>query len=306
MKTASDVRVNSSSLARLGSLARTVHAGTVPTLLALTLLAVGACDGSVASGTAALPDAGDAKAQPSPPTTSVQPTRPATCPPSAVPSCGPTTHVDTAAAFLAIAAKQPWQQVSTAKSFVLGLSEDLVADATLEIDATELADAPNCSTVPSEDGLPAQCHRVLLRAYAFPLTQGPGRVPGITCIKAGPRPVGKSDTCARIAIASGTTFRMRAVIEDNHPGSPTYWPFVEFERPCATLCDADEARCPATQTCLKPGRDTCAFCDARSQLECPCADVCGNKPENTQCFVRRGTDYSAEGTCRAGVCETIH
>lgn len=244
-------------------------------------------------------------AQPAPPTSSVQPARPTTCPPAAVPACGPTTHVGTAAAFLAIVAKQPWQQVSTAKSFVLGLSEDLVADANLEIDATDLADAPNCSTVPSE-GLPPLCHRVLLRAYAFPLPQGPGRVPGITCIKPGPSPFGKADTCARIAIASGTSFRLRAVIEDNHPGTPTFWPFIEFERPCATACDADEARCPATQTCLKAGRDTCAFCEARSQLECPCADVCGSKADATKCYVRRGTDYGAEGTCKAGVCETVH
>lgn len=212
-----------------------------------------------------------------------------------VKSCAPARHLASPSALVAEAAKLSWQGVSLSKSSALTIGDDLVADVDLDVDAAALTAPPDCTTKTS-------CHAPLFRDYAFPAWSGPG-VDGVTCAVKGDRPVRKGDTCARVTIAKGTTFRLRAVVEDMHPSGPTYWPFVEFAKSCETPCGVDETRCSATQTCFAIGYASCAFCEGETAQTCSCREGCGTKPNGVECSFDTSPDYVVTGVCRSGSCD---
>lgn len=127
----------------------------------------------------------------------------------------------------------------------------------------------------------------------------------MSCKTVGEHPARKGDTCARIFIAKGTTFRLRAVIEDMHPSAPTYWPFVEFERECSAACGTGETRCAATQTCLAVGYDVCAYCEGTAAQVCACREInCSSKADGSGCHFATAPDLEVVGKCSAGKCST--
>jgi len=214
-------------------------------------------------------------------------------------SCAPARHVASAADLIAESTKLSWQGVALGKSSVLQIGDDLVADADLDVDASLITAPASCKDDP--DTKFPRCHAPLFRAYAFPSWSGPP-VPGVTCAVVGDHPVRKGDTCSRITIAKGTTFRIRAVVEDMHPSGPTYWPFVEFEKSCATPCADGETRCGATKTCFARGYDSCAFCEGASASTCSCRAGCGTSPDGAECSYDTSPDTVASGTCKSGSC----
>jgi hypothetical protein len=214
--------------------------------------------------------------------------------PEAGPVCAPAQHISSAAEFVNEAAKLDWQSVALDKSSILRIGADLVVNVDIEIDASAL----RWKGAPDDRGI----HAPLFREYAFPLWDSGRRLAGVRCVQLGDRPPRKGVACARIAITKGTTFRLRAVVEDMHPMSPTYWPFIEFERSCAAPCAPDERRCAATQTCFGVGYDTCAFCAGSAPAICACRDACGTKANDASCAYDKSPDQLELGKCKAGTC----
>ncbi len=229
----------------------------------------------------------------------------ATCGPVVPARCGETHHVATVEDLVFVTTLLPWQSVSVSKTGPITAGADIMVDVDLELDATLLANPFECPAKPDASGF-APCHSTLLRAYAFPDVQDRHRIPGIHCVTPGDRPVHFIETCNRIAIAAGTTFRMRAVIEDQHPSEPTYWPFIEFERACNVACDIGERRCEASQTCFSSGRSTCAYCDGYKLEVCACTQGCGTMADGESCSFSSAPDVDDVGTCGAGFCEKKH
>jgi hypothetical protein len=209
-------------------------------------------------------------------------------------SCLPARHLATAADLVFEARDLAWQGVSISRTSVLFLSDDFVADADLEVDAAQLTVPPDCTE--------QTCHAPLFRDYAFPAWAGPG-VPGVTCAEKGDQPTRKGDTCTRITIAKGTTFRLRRVVEDMHPSAPTYWPFVEFAQSCTTPCGDAQLRCPNTHTCFASGYESCAFCDGAPVETCACREGCGTKADGAACTFDSSPDVEVNGACHHGTCE---
>lgn len=280
--------------------------------LLLAGLSLAAC-GTSASAPSALVDAppdGRADADPSAPraeaSAHAQAEPPKTCGPEPSAACaGAAKHLASSADFAAEVNGLAWQPVSLSRTGVLSLSEDLVVDVDLEVDASVLVAPSGCeSTLPTT--IP-RCHAPLFREYPFPVWDEVGRVPGVSCKVVGDHPVRKGETCARIAIAQGTTFRIRAVVEDMHPTGPTFWPFVEFERACAVACRDGEVRCAATQTCFTEGYAACAYCEGQSANVCACQGSCGPKDDASSCGFATSPDVDVSGTCSAGTCvPTVH
>jgi hypothetical protein len=273
-------------------------------LMVLGLLGV-AC-GSASSPDDAVPAGGTDPAGPASEATSSAPGARCEPEPGPEPSCGGARVVGTAAELVAEAAKLAWQPLALGKSGVLTLGDDLVATAAIEVDASLLVAPPDCSTEePDPLSGPSSvrwCQEPLFREYAFPRWSKTGIVPGVTCAVAGPSPVRKLETCRTLLIKEGTTFRLRAVIEDMHPGGPAYWPFVEIERACDVPCGAGETRCSATQTCLPAGFATCAYCEGEAHRVCTCRDECGPAADGAECSHDTSPDTIAVGTCQQGVC----
>ena len=228
----------------------------------------------------------------------------AICAPEVAARCAPARHVGSTLEFQAAATELGWQRVSLGHTGMLTLSGDLVADVELSIDASTLAGPADCPTATTEAMPFPQCHSVLLREYAFPRWDGKGLVPGVSCAVVGDHPVRKGETCARLSIAKGTTFRLRAVVEDMHPSAPGDWPFVEIERGCAVPCDTGETRCDATQTCLGVGYEACAFCQGEAPEVCACREACSSKANGTECSFDTSPDTVVLGKCSAGTCST--
>jgi hypothetical protein len=214
---------------------------------------------------------------------------------NAAPACSPARHVGSASDLVAEAAKLSWQRVSISKVGVLQLGDDLIADADIEVDASALTASPDCSDE-------TQCRAPLFRTYSFPSWAGPG-IEGVTCAVIGDHPVRKGDTCARVVVAKGTTFRLRAVVEDMHPSSPNYWSFVDFADACTKPCADDEVRCAATQTCFTKGYASCAYCEGNSAQVCTCRLGCGTQPDGETCSYDSSPDVVQTGTCQSGSCQ---
>lgn len=225
-----------------------------------------------------------------------------TCPAEAATTCAAAVHLGSAADFLAAVGRLTWQFVSLSHTGALTLGGDLVADVDLEIDASQLVTPSTCPTTPAAGKPYPRCHAPLFREYAFPLWNGSGRIAGVSCKVVGDRPLRKGDTCARIAIAKGATFRLRAVSEDMHPSAPTYWSFIEFERECSAPCEADETRCAASQTCFARGYASCAYCEGLSAAVCACRDACGTKADAAECEFDTSPDTGVAGMCQSGSC----
>lgn len=209
-------------------------------------------------------------------------------------TCAAARHVASADDLAAEIGKLPWQGVSISHTGTLSIGDDLVADADITMDASAIPGMKADATY--QRGAP------LFRDYAFPTWSGPGVVEGVACSELGPHPVRKGDTCAKITIAKGATFRLRAVIEDMHPSAPTYWPFVEFERACSVSCGADEVRCGASQTCFTKGFAACAYCEGESMEVCRCRKECTTMADGEACYVDTSPDEAESGTCRRGTC----
>jgi len=211
-------------------------------------------------------------------------------------TCAAARHVATADDLAAEIGKLPWQGVSISHTGALSIGDDLVADADISMDASAIPGKQADATM--------QLGAPLFRDYAFPKWSGPGVVEGVSCAELGPHPVRKGDTCAKITIAKGATFRLRAVVEDMHPSAPTYWPFVEFERACSVSCGADETRCGASQTCFTKGFAACAYCEGQAMEVCACRKECSTLADGEACYVDKSPDQEESGSCRRGTCVT--
>ncbi len=270
----------------------------LPSVLFASLVLVG-CGSDLAAAGAGLAAGEPSRADPNASASAGE----AACGPVVEPRCAPALHVTSAAEIVAEAAKLPWQKVSLSLTGGLSVGSDLVAEEDIVVDAADLAAPADCPTTP-ENGLRfAQCHVPLFREYGFPRWEGKSLDAGTSCLEASDdRPMRKGETCKRLAIAKGTSFRLRAVIEDMHPSAPTYWSFIEIERPCSAPCGAGEQRCEATQTCFEAGYSTCAFCEGKSSTACACREGCGSKPDGTSCAYDSSPDVLESGTCKAGSC----
>jgi hypothetical protein len=224
---------------------------------------------------------------------------PAICPEPAA-ECMAGTHLGSVADLVAVVSKLPWQNVSVATVGPLSLSQDLVADVDLEVTPSHFTPPDGCAD--TDATLVPRCVGLRLRDHAFP-QQYPTAlrdVPGMRCAQ--PDAANQwPHSCSSISIAKGTTFRVRAVVQDLHPVSFT--PFIEFERGCAAPCAADETRCPANQTCFGRGYAFCAFCVVLPAAQCACYAGCGGAvADGTTCFYALSPDVEVDGTCAAGSC----
>ncbi|GAC1580655.1 MAG: hypothetical protein NVS3B20_11490 [Polyangiales bacterium] len=218
--------------------------------------------------------------------------KPPPCGSEPIAKCAAPLHIASAADVVSVVKKLPWQSSSRSFPRVLTVSGDLVTDADIEVDASMIAPLPDCSPT----GLSA-CHAPLFREYAFPNAAAP--FVGVTCKVVADNP----NWCTKIAIAKGTTFRLRAIVDDHHPSTPQFWPFIEFARSCATPCTADETRCEATQTCFARGFAACAYCEGKPADLCACRDACKPKADGATCTYDPSSDVTATGKCSAGTCK---
>lgn len=215
----------------------------------------------------------------------------AVCPPEPSAQCSPAKHVGSVSDFTDVVMTLTWQVQSAGKTGTLLVSDDLVADADLQIDSSVVV--PPCETT-SDAGSYAPCAPPLFKPRGHA-----GAVAGVQC-PANDGGLGAYG-CARVLIAAGATFRIRALRQDQHP-SPTQATFVQFERACPVPCDDGQTRCAATQTCFPRGYEACAYCEANANEVCACRDGCGAKDEGASCNVVLSPDNGFMGTCVAGAC----
>ncbi len=272
--------------------------------LAFTMACSGPADLGGASATDAGPDARGAATGNGAPQPGPSPAAPdgSVCAAAGAPKCAPSRNVASASELLAEIGKLAWQPVGLGKSAVLTLSDDLTVTADIDIAATSLTAPTSSPCELVEPPLGSRCP--LFRTYAFPSWGAGGdalRVAGITCAELGPQPVRKGSTCAKLHIKKGTTFRLRATIEDMHPDS--YYPFVEVERPCSEACPAGTERCGATQTCFTNGFEFCAYCEGLPLATCVCREGCTDKKNGASCNYDSSPDTVVSGTCSGGTCQ---
>lgn len=220
------------------------------------------------------------------------------CSATTTPSCGAAQNFGTAAELVAIVDALPWQRAHAGSAVAFTVSADLVATADVTVSASLVAPttASNCPSTSSG----STCASTVFRngTYATRVVS----VPTVVCNGKTTIPRGSEDGCASLTIPKGTHLRMRKVVEDVHPYSPTYRPIVEVERPCTETCADDEARCGTSQTCFKKGEATCVFCHAQSIEACACHDVCSIKSDDVACYYATSPDTMVRGVCRAGSC----
>lgn len=220
-------------------------------------------------------------------------TTPSACGALTADACKPAFHVSTALELIGATRAFEYQRVSISAGKTLDIGDDLVADADLEVLASDLGTAGSeCDR---------DCHAPVFRAQGFPHFKA---IAGVTCLEKGEQPVREAYACTRVAIAKGTTFRLRAVIEDMHPSAPTYWAFIDFVEPCATTCGAGEVLCAASHTCYGAGYEACAYCEGRTPDVCACrAKDCGQLPRGAECAFDSSPDVVVVGTCGATSCQ---
>lgn len=214
------------------------------------------------------------------------------CAPASLTTCKPAFHVASASELIAASRAFEYQRISVTQGTTLVPSDDLVADADIEVLASDLPPVTD-STV----------HSPQLRAEGLPRHQ---RVPGIDCVERSlEQPVVQPHGCERIKIAKGTSFRLLVIIEDNHPSSPSYWAYVDLVAPCATAtaCGSGEALCGASRLCFAAGYEACLLCEGRPAVECGCrSETCGPKAEGAECTFAEASDFVGTGTCKRGTC----
>lgn len=214
-------------------------------------------------------------------------------------SCGGQRGFSTSAELVAIIDALPWQEAHRGSSLAFTVSSDLVATADVTVSASIVAPTVSSANCPSFSGT-SMCAPNVFRNGTY--TGGEVSVPTIVCNGATTIPRGSADGCASLTIPKGTHFRMRKVVEDVHPYSPTYRPIIEVERPCNEPCRSDEARCGTSQTCFKKGEATCLFCHAQNVNVCACQDTCGKIADDTKCYYDTSPDTMQVGVCRSGTC----
>lgn len=225
----------------------------------------------------------------------------AACTPSDAPKCSPARGVASAEAFLAEQKQLPWQNIASSKSGVLTLSNDLVADSDLQIDASTLSQSPDCSPDAGGGTALRGCGSVTFREDAWPQGNGRARVAGVGCAEERIEVRrGWGQLCSKLTIAKGTVFRIRNTVLDDHPSG--YRQTVEIIAPCTMPCAVGEARCEATQMCLALGYSTCAYCEAKPVATCACRSACNADADNTKCGYDFSPDQPASGVCKAGSC----
>jgi hypothetical protein len=214
--------------------------------------------------------------------------------PAAIPECANPTRLASSGELLAIIEQLVWQPVSIAEASLLEISDDFVATSELQLAAEELPVPDTACGLVDAGGCTSS-----FRGSPFP-RQGEGALPmGVRCLREGPDVADGIATCIEVSIATGTTFRLRATIEDLHPELPHA--FVELERACDAPCEPDELRCVESETCL-PRDEHCAFCEGRQRAECACRESDRLASDGEQCSWASSPDYIAEGVCLDGVC----
>ena len=189
-----------------------------------------------------------------------------------------------------------WQKISDYTSAKLTLTNDLVADEDLVVDASSLAPLDPCP--PGSKGI---CKAPAFRQEAYPSRTSSG-LRGLTCITANPASPGYGTaSCAKVAIAKGTTFRLRATVQQLGPGF--VFPFIEFAQACTVPCSTNETRCVASQTCFPKGAASCALCAGSARDICACSISDTNSEANgTACYFDLSGDVSTSGICDDGRC----
>lgn len=238
------------------------------------------------------------------------------CAPEPTPRCGQVRHIASLAELTAVGVGLSWQTVNYESPGVLTISEDLVADVDLTLDGSTFLgptlcetfdagcggdgstfpDPTSCRSGDPGDAGDLRCTMPYYRAGLFPRTYDV-HVAGLTCLAPQSTfPWG----CEGMAIAQGTTFRIRKVVQF---GALGYRVFVEFDRGCSTACGVDETRCEANQTCLRRGYDICRWCDGTDKQICACRNRCGSAMrDGVQCGYAESDDIELQGACRGGRC----
>ena len=189
---------------------------------------------------------------------------------------------------------------------VLRASNDLaVSGGAVELDSGNLTTPPECDPDVTKN---ANCAQPAFRLFAFPApppaTATGSSVTGVSCATPGDATPSRGPTCAKIHVDDGTTFRLRAVVEDmGAQATPRYWPLIEVVPACASPCAAGQQRCGDTQTCFGGDFDYCAYCDGKDAKVCACQGACNvAKPEGAVCTFASAADSTTSGTCKTGVC----
>jgi hypothetical protein len=184
-------------------------------------------------------------------------------------------------------------------SYAFTASADLVASADVTVNANALTPKITDMCAPRDDDF-VGCDSTVFRGSTY--SGGLESVPGVICDGSVAIPRSLEGGCASLFIPAGTHLRLRKVIEDVHPYTPTYRPIVEVERPCTEACRAGEARCEASQTCFAKGTATCLFCHAADVAVCACQGACSAKNDGSDCSYDTSPDTDQVGTCYGGEC----
>lgn len=255
---------------------------------AVFLLLLAACGGGTAGETGSGTDGGAAIAWPSADAGSNDDPSTKTCDLRPGPACKAARHVTTVAELAAVANAVPliWPYQGGVQ---LIASDDVVADANLEIGPNDLEPPGSCG---------ADACKVALSAVGYPHSTA---VNGVTCNA----PLADAPTrCTTVVIAKGATFRVRRINQVTLPPIAGFdaTHLLEFVEPCTQACAPGQMRCGATNTCLAPGSEWCLSCEGRDPRYCACRDdTCNPKPAGTTCQFITG-DSGQSGTCTAAGC----
>lgn len=126
-------------------------------------------------------------------------------------------------------------------------------------------------------------------------------VAGVTCINR--EAYFYYSTCDAIEVTN-TSLRVRAVMQDTHPGTYNFMSFVEILPACEQSCRDDQLRCEATEACWDSARDHCTYCLGADSDVCACWTPDGFEPDGGECYVTISGDSSIGGTCERGTCIT--
>jgi hypothetical protein len=104
-----------------------------------------------------------------------------------------------------------------------------------------------------------------------------------------------------LKVKAGSVFRLRPVLQCNHPSFPDKIPALLVLPPCSTQCAVGATRCATDLVCYPAGEPSCRSCEGKDAPTCACVSPTGPLPEGAVCTYPL-TDVLMYGTCQQGLC----
>ncbi len=197
--------------------------------------------------------------------------------------CKPEKAISTQAEVEALIGTE-WSYGNIGTSSGLPVTSDLRASTALTLDADAIPMPTNCDSQQCGD-------HVLFYGQS---------IAGVTL----ETPGGQSSNLYRYLKAeAGAAFRLRPLVQDNHPLFPPRVAILQVLEPCTTPCPEGTQRCPGDTLCYFRGESYCLSCEGRKAPFCACESETGTRPDGESCFYQISGDQMAGGKCLAGECK---